>query len=77
MKKMISLAAALALILAMGLSAHAADFRDVAADDYFADAVAWAYSKGITSGTSETAFSPYEPCLRCQIMTFLYLAFAE
>ncbi len=52
-------------------------FEDVNEGDYFADAVAWAYSKGITSGTSETAFSPYEPCLRCQIMTFLYLAFAE
>ena len=52
-------------------------FEDVNEGDYFADAVAWAYSKGITSGTSETAFSPYEPCLRCHIMTFLYLAFAE
>ena len=52
-------------------------FEDVNEGDYFADAVAWAYSKGITSGTSETAFSPYAPCQRCQIMTFLYLTFAE
>lgn len=39
------------------------------------DAVKWAVAKGITSGTSNTAFSPDLACTRAQIMTFLYRAF--
>ena len=52
-------------------------FEDVSDGDYFQAAVAWAYGEGITSGTGATAFSPDEPCLRCQIITFLYLYFTE
>ena len=52
-------------------------FGDVNEGDYFQAAVAWAYGEGITAGTGATAFSPDEPCLRCQIVTFLYLDFAE
>ena len=33
-------------------------FSDVPADSYFADAVAWAQANGVTTGTSETTFSP-------------------
>lgn len=47
-------------------------FEDVDAGDYFAVAVAWAYENGITSGTSETKFSPDAECRRCEIVTFLY-----
>ncbi|MBR3718672.1 MAG: S-layer homology domain-containing protein, partial [Firmicutes bacterium] len=47
-------------------------FDDVNEGDYFAVAVAWAYENGITSGTSETKFSPDAECLRCEIVTFLY-----
>ena len=52
-------------------------FEDVNDGDYFQAAVAWAYDEGITSGTGAAVFSPDEPCLRCQISTFLYLYFAE
>ena len=52
-------------------------FTDVNEGDYFAAPVAWAYSNGITVGTSETLFSPNEVCQRCQIVQFLYLHFAE
>ena len=52
-------------------------FTDVNEGDYFAAPVAWAYSNGITVGTSETLFSPDEICQRCQIVQFLYLHFAE
>lgn len=52
-------------------------FEDVNDGDYFQAAVAWAYGEGITSGTGAAVFSPDEPCLRCQISTFLYLYFAE
>lgn len=47
-------------------------FADVAAEDYFARAVDWAAERGITSGTSPTAFGPGEGCTRAQIVTFLY-----
>lgn len=49
-------------------------FSDVPADSYFADAVAWAQANGVTTGTSETTFSPDDDCTRAQIVTFLYRA---
>ncbi len=49
-------------------------FADVAADTYYAGAVAWAVKEGVTSGTSATTFSPDAPCTRGQIVTFLYHA---
>ena len=47
-------------------------FTDVPPKADYAQAVAWAVENGITSGTSETTFSPGEPCTRGQIATFLY-----
>lgn len=49
-------------------------FADVAANAYYADAVAWAVEKNITSGTSATTFSPNENCTRAQILAFLWRA---
>ena len=49
-------------------------FADVKSDDYFADAVQWAVERNITSGTSETTFSPGETCSKAQILTFLWRA---
>ena len=49
-------------------------FSDVPADSYFADAVAWAQANGVTTGTTETTFSPDNDCTRAQIVTFLYRA---
>ena len=45
---------------------------DVPADVYYHDAVLRAAEEGITAGTSATTFSPDDPCLRSQIMTYLY-----
>ena len=47
-------------------------FADVAAGEYYTNAVLWAVEKGITDGTSDTTFSPAAPCTRGQIVTFLY-----
>ena len=47
-------------------------FSDVSNDAYYAPAVRWALSCGITSGTSANTFSPNAPCTRAQIVTFLY-----
>ena len=52
-------------------------FEDVADGAYYAAPVAWAAAEGITSGTSKTTFSPDDPCKRAQIVTYLYLYFAE
>jgi hypothetical protein len=46
-------------------------FVDVPADAYYAEAVRWAVSNGITSGTGATTFSPAANCSRAQIVTFL------
>ncbi|GAE90281.1 hypothetical protein JCM21531_3876 [Acetivibrio straminisolvens JCM 21531] len=47
-------------------------FSDVAKTDYFYKPVLWALERGITSGTSNTTFSPHEPCSEAQIITFLW-----
>ena len=47
-------------------------FRDVKPGDYFYKAVLWAVEKGITKGTSKTAFSPDDVCTIGQIVTFLH-----
>ena len=49
-------------------------FDDVAGSDYFRGAVLWAVEKGVTKGTSETAFSPMSQCRRAHVVTFLYRA---
>lgn len=51
---------------------YAMNFTDVPADAYYAEAVRWAVSQGITSGTSATTFTPGAVCTRAQIVTFLY-----
>lgn len=47
-------------------------FQDVNGSDYYDNAVQWAKEKSITSGTTETTFSPSARCTRGQIVTFLY-----
>lgn len=50
----------------------AVSFADVKSGDIFYEAVQWAVERGITKGTSSTSFSPFAPCTRGQIVTFLY-----
>lgn len=47
------------------------EFNDVPSGSDYAMAIAWAVSNGVTSGTSDTTFSPDEICSRGQIVTFL------
>ena len=49
-------------------------FTDVKESDYFYDAVNWAVENKITSGITETEFSPDGPCTRAQAVTFLWRA---
>ena len=47
-------------------------FQDVSAQAYYAKAVLWAAENAVTSGTSNTTFSPDATCTRAQVVTFLY-----
>lgn len=47
-------------------------FTDVKTTAYNYDAILWAYDNCITTGTSDTTFSPDASCTRAQIVTFLY-----
>ena len=65
--------AALILSLAL-LTVNAAAFSDVDEGLYYAAPIAWAVEQGITTGTTETTFSPDVLCTRGQIITFLWRA---
>ena len=47
-------------------------FGDVKSSQYYYEPVLWALETGVTTGTSETKFSPDNTCTRAQIVTFLY-----
>lgn len=49
-----------------------ANFTDVPADSYYANAVSWAVEGGITTGIGGGRFDPNSTCTRGQIATFLY-----
>ena len=57
-----------------GKTEGAANFQDVLAGSYYAEAVAWAVETGVTNGISETLFGPDQACTRGQIVTFLFRA---
>ena len=48
-----------------------ANFTDVPADSYYAQAVAWAVESGITTGIGGGRFDPNSTCTRAQIAAFL------
>ena len=47
-------------------------FTDVSSKSPYYNAILWAVSKGITTGTTATTFSPNAACTRAQIVTFLW-----
>ena len=50
-------------------------FSDVAANAYYADAVAWAEKNDVTGGIGGGLFGSGNTCTRAQIVTFLYRAY--
>ena len=48
-----------------------ANFTDVSADSYYAQAVSWAVENGITTGVGGGKFDPAATCTRAQIAAFL------
>ena len=51
---------------------YAMNMTDVAEDAYYGEAVRWALSEGITTGTGDGKFSPDATCTRAQSVTFLF-----
>lgn len=47
-------------------------FRDVSSGSYFYNAVLWAYKNNVTTGIDSTHFGVGDPCLRYQVVLFLY-----
>ena len=54
-----------------------AEFSDVSTTAFYADAVAWAAKKGITTGIGGGLFGSDNDCTRGQIVTFLWRDMAE
>ena len=52
-------------------------FTDIPDGAYYADSVAWAVERGITTGTTATTFSPNDTCTKAQILTLLWRAYGE
>ena len=52
-----------------------ANFIDVPADAYYANAVSWAVENGITTGVGGGRFDPNSTCTRAQIATFLHRSY--
>ena len=63
--------------LRAALSGYAGSFSDVDAGAFYEEAVNWAVSGNITTGTSDTQFSPTRSCTHAQILTFLWRAMGE
>ena len=49
-------------------------FTDISESDYYYKPILWAYENGVTTGTSETTFSPNGTCTSAQVVTFLWRA---
>ena len=49
-------------------------FTDVPSGCWYEAPVLWALENGVTSGSSETTFSPGDKCLRAHVVTFLWNA---
>ena len=74
MRRRLKLAAAVVGVVVLAASAGFASnpFTDVSAGRYYTNAVAWAFSNGVTTGTSATTFSPEQNVTRGQNVTFAY-----
>lgn len=49
-------------------------FTDVSSGDWFSAGVKWATDNNVTTGTSDTVFSPNSTCTKAQMLTFLWRA---
>ena len=70
-RQFLCLGVALFLMCFCGISPCLA-FDDVKEGAYYYEAVLWAVNNNVTTGTTETEFSPMDPCTKKQALTFLW-----
>lgn len=71
------LAVAEAKVLAQYFGVEKLPFTDVPETAYYADAVRWAYARGITLGRDDTHFDPNAPITRAEVVEMLHRALGE
>ena len=62
------------LVYELTVSGDLPEFTDVSSNDWYCDAVQWAVENGVTTGTTDTTFSPDRPCSRAEVVTLLWRA---
>lgn len=75
MKRSLSVLLAFILMISLAVPAFAAGstgFTDVAAGDWYAEAVSFVRSRGLMAGTGNNRFSPNQPTTRAMLVTILY-----
>ncbi len=77
MKKLSAALLALVMLFSSVTCISAVDFEDVSDDDWFAEAVEWAYNESIMKGVSDTHFEPHEKITRSMLMTILHRVAGE
>ena len=70
-KQILSLLLAVSVLVG-GTTFAAAEFTDVAENDYFYNAVNWGVEAGVTSGVGDNLFAPDGEVTRAQVVTFLW-----
>ena len=71
-RRICALLLAALLLLPLALPAEAAGFTDVPPDAWYAEPVAWAVKRTITTGVSADRFAPDRACTRAEAVTFLW-----
>lgn len=71
-KRIVAILMAAVICAGSTVPALAGEFSDVRDTAWYADAVTWAVGRGITTGTGNTEFSPFDICTQAQILTFLW-----
>ena len=69
---LVTSAAAIAQDSSQSLPLGSERFTDVPTGHWADEAIGWAVAQGITTGTSETTFSPNGTLTRAEMLTFLY-----
>lgn len=72
LRRILSTAVALVVLLGGLLPVSAAGFSDVPSGAYYAEAVRWAVDRSITQGVTSTSFKPNGICSRAEAVTFLW-----
>ena len=77
LKRFLSFLLAVTMLMALGITASAADFTDVPAGSDYAEAVQWAAEHGYVNGYGDGRFGVNDSVTRAQLATIFYRAAGE